>query len=256
MGAEVSMPLRLQVHLPSPANDLRIETQLTLDGARLPAILRSLGAAQKEPRCRAVGLERRVANQWDGRDSGGSPGELSLPWRRGPRGRADLRERRDKRRPAEPSFSIRADEQSGVDFGPQGGPLEGKLDGAGDEDSTTPSKDKKLRIETLLTLDGTKLPGDHRQFQRDWEAGRPHRPLDWKGAWRISGTAEIPVDDPGNFRCNGGAPPSMATSFTRAERPTSPCRDPPFQCASDKQAVTLSDFKAGLWDRSLKTRRR
>ncbi len=65
-----------------------------------------------------------------------------------------------------------------------------------------PSKEKKLRFEAQLKLDGVRLQSIINIFG---EARKQPGvvPLDWKGAWRISGAGEIPMDHPENFRWNG-----------------------------------------------------
>ena len=113
---------RLQVHLASKEKKLRFETQLTLN-ARSQSIINSFSEARKQPRCRSVELDGRLANQRCGRDPDGSARELSLEGRRGARRRACLRERANKHRIAEANFFSARGGAGGDHLRSQGGPL-------------------------------------------------------------------------------------------------------------------------------------
>ena len=111
------------------------------------------------------------------------------------------------------------------------------------------SKEKKLRIETQLTLNGSRLQSIIDSFS---EARKQPAvvPVDWKGAWRISGVAEIPMDQPEHFRWNGDA--ALDGELVYASGKTNiALKKPTFSVRAEEQVVTISDFKAGLWEGSL-----
>jgi hypothetical protein len=74
--------------------------------------------------------------------------------------------------------------------------------------------------------------------------------LNWNGAGRVSAAGEIPVDHPENFRWHGemalGGDLFYASGETKValQRPT-------FSVRVEKQVVSISAFKAGLWEGSL-----
>ncbi len=147
-----------------------------------------------------------------------------------------------------PTFSVRVEEQmlSISDF--KAGLWDGSLD-VPRLQVPLASKEKKLRIETQLTLNDSRLQSIINSFS---EARKQPAvvPLDWKGAWRISGTAEIPMDQPENFRWNGDA--ALDGDFVYASGQTNiALQKPTFSVRAEEQVVTLSDFKAGLWEGSL-----
>ena len=115
------------------------------------------------------------------------------------------------------------------------------------------SKEKKLRIETQLTLNDSRLQSIINSF-REARKQPAVVPLDWKGAWRINGTAEIPMDQPEHFRWNGDA--ALDGDFVYASGQTNIALEKPtFSVRAEEQVVTISDFKAGLWEGSLTTPR-
>src|SRR6476620_7182121 len=70
------------------------------------------------------------------------------------------------------------------------------------------------------------------------------------GAWRVSGTGEIPTDQPENFRWNGDM--ALDGDLIYASGQTNiALQKPTFSVRVEEQAVTISDLKAGLWDGSL-----
>ena len=100
------------------------------------------------------------------------------------------------------------------------------------------SKEKKLRIETQLTLNDSRLQSIINSFS---EARKQPAvvPLDWKGAWRISGTAEIPMDQSEHFRWNGDA--ALDGDFVYASGQTNiALQKPTFSVRAEKQVVTIS----------------
>ena len=102
-----------------------------------------------------------------------------------------------------PVFAVRMGEQVVSISGLKAGLWEGNLN-APRIQIHLPSKEKKLRIETQLTLDGARSQSIIESFR----AGRKQPaavPVDWKGAWQIGGVAEIPMDQPEHFRWNGEA---------------------------------------------------
>ena len=70
------------------------------------------------------------------------------------------------------------------------------------------------------------------------------------GAWRVSGAGEIPMDHPENFRWNGDM--ALDGDLVYASGQTNiALQKPTFSVRVEEQVVTISDFKAGLWDGSL-----
>ena len=112
-----------------------------------------------------------------------------------------------------------------------------------------PSKEKKLRFETQLTLNGARSPSVRKSFSAGQKQPRVVR-LNWKGAWRISAAGEIPVDHPENFRWNGEM--ALGGDLVYASGETNVAlQKPTFSVRVEKQVVSISDFKAGLWEGSL-----
>ena len=150
-----------------------------------------------------------------------------------------------------PAFSVRVEEQAVTISDLKAGLWDGSLDVARLQ-VHLPSKEKKLRIETQLTLDGARSQSIINSFG---EARKQPAvvPLDWKGAWRISGAAEVPMDHPENFRWNGDMALDGDLVYASGETNVS-LQKPTFSLRVEEQMVTISDFKAGLWDGSLDVR--
>ena len=112
-----------------------------------------------------------------------------------------------------------------------------------------PSKEKKVRFETQLTINGARSRSVRKSFSAGQKQPRVVR-LNWKGAWRISAAGEIAVDHPENFRWNGdvalGGDLFYASGKTKVA-----LQKPTFSVRVEKQVVSISDFKAGLWEGSL-----
>ena len=70
------------------------------------------------------------------------------------------------------------------------------------------------------------------------------------GDGRVSGTGEIPMDHPENFRWNGHAALDGDLVYARGQTNIALQR-PTFSVRAEEQVVTISDLKAGLWDGSL-----
>ena len=147
-----------------------------------------------------------------------------------------------------PTFSVRVEEQVVTISDLKAGLWEGSLDVARMQ-VHLPSKEKKLRIETQLTLDGARSQSIINSFG---EARKQPGvvPLDWKGAWRISGAGEIPMDQPENFRWNGDMALDGDLVYASGETNIA-LQKPTFSVRVEEQVVSISDFKAGLWDGSL-----
>src|SRR6476620_198634 len=147
-----------------------------------------------------------------------------------------------------PTFSVRVEEQVVTISDLKAGLWDGSLDVARLQVPLV-SKEKKLRFEAQLKLDGVRLQSIINIFG---EARKQPGvvPLDWKGAWRISGTGEIPMDQPENFRWNGDM--ALDGDLVYASGQTNiALQKPTFSMRVEEQAVTISDLKAGLWDGSL-----
>ena len=238
----------MQVHLPSKEKKLRFETQLILDGARSQSIIDSFSEARTQP---AV-----VPLNWKGAWRISGVGEVPMDHPENFRWNGDMALDGDLVYASgktnvslqKPTFSVRVEEQmlSISDF--KAGLWDGSL--------VVPrlqvplaSKEKKLRIETQLTLNDSRLQSIINSFS---EARKQPAvvPLDWKGAWRISGTAEIPMDQSEHFRWNGDA--ALDGDLVYASGQTNiALQKPTFSVRAEEQVVTLSDFKAGLWEGSL-----
>ena len=147
-----------------------------------------------------------------------------------------------------PTFSVRAEEQVVTISDFKAGLWEGSLN-APKMKIHLPSKEKKLRFETQLTLNGARPPSVRKSFSAGQKQPRVVR-LNWKGAWRISAAGEIPVDHPENFRWNGDV--ALGGDLVYASGETNVAlQKPTFSVRVEKQVVSISDFKAGLWEGSL-----
>ncbi len=246
MGVSTSRGCRL--HLPSKDKKLRFETQFTLDGAQSQSIINSFSEARTQS---AV-----VPLNWKGawRISGVAEVPMDHPenfrWNGDMTLDGDLVYASGETNVSlqKPTFSVRVEEQmlSISDF--KAGLWDGSLD-VPRLQVPLASKEKKLRIETQLTLNGSRLQSIINSFS---EARKQPAvvPLNWKGAWRISGTAEIPMDQPEHFRWNGDA--ALDGDFVYASGQTKiALQKPTFSVRVEKQILSISDFKAGLWDGSL-----
>jgi hypothetical protein len=234
---------RLQVHLPSKEKKLRVETQLTLEGARWQSILNSFGEARKQP----------VPLDWKGawRISGAAEIPVNQPehftWNGDVALDGDLVYASGETNVAllKPVFSVRVEEQVVTVSDLKAGVWEGRLD-VSRLQVRLPSKEKKLQFETQLSLGGVRS-----QSILDSLGGARKQPgvvpWNWKGAWRINGTGEVPLDEPDNFRWNGDV--ALEGDFTYASGQTAiALLKPTFSVRAEKQVVTISDFKAGLWE--------
>src|SRR4029077_17509554 len=239
---------RLQVPLASQEKKLRFEAQLKLDGVRLQSIINIFGEARKQ--AGVVPLDWKGA--WRISGAGEIPmdqpenfrwnGEMALD--------GDLIYASGQTNIAlqKPTFSMRVEEQVVTISDFKAGVWEGGLDVARLQ-VPLPSKEKKLRIETQLTLDGVRSQSIINSFSEPRKQPAVV-PLNWKGAWRISGAGEIPVDQPENFRWNGDAALDGALVYASGQTNIA-LQKPTFSVRVEEQAVTISDLKAGLWDGSL-----
>ena len=100
-----------------------------------------------------------------------------------------------------PTFSVHVEEQAVTISDLKAGLWDGNLDVARLQ-VHLPSTEKKLRIETRATLDGAQSQSIINSFSQARTQSAVVS-LNWKGAWRISGVADIPMDHPENFRWNG-----------------------------------------------------
>ncbi len=238
----------MQVCLAPKEKKLRIETQLTLNGSRPQSIINSFSEARKQP-----GF---VPLDWKGAWRISGAGEIPMDHPENFRWNGDMALDGDLVYASgeknvsmqKPTFSVRVEEQmlSISDF--KAGLWDGSLD-VPRLQVPLASKEKKLRIETQLTLNGSRLQSIINSFS---EARKQPAvvPLNWKGAWRISGTAEIPMDQPEHFRWNGDA--ALDGDFVYASGQTNiALQKPTFSVRVEEHVVTISDFKAGLWEGSL-----
>ena len=239
---------RLQVPLASKEKKLRFEAQLKLDGVRLQSIINIFGEARKQP-----GV---VPLDWKGAWRISGAGEIPMDQPENFRWNGDMALDGDLIYASgqtnialqKPTFSMRVEEQAVTISDLKAGLWDGSLDVARLQ-VHLPSKEKKLRIETQLTLDGARSQSIINSFS---EARKQPAvvPLNWTGAWRISGAGEIPMDQPENFRWNGDA--ALGGELVYASGQTNiALQKPTFSVRVEEQAVTISDLKAGLWDGSL-----
>ncbi|MGC1322264.1 MAG: hypothetical protein WA849_08780 [Candidatus Udaeobacter sp.] len=238
---------RIQVHLPSKEKKLRIETQLTLDGARPQSIINSFSEAWKQPAVvplnwmgawRISGTAEIPTDQpqnfrWNGDAALG--GELVYA-----SGQTSIALQK-------PTFSMRVEEQAVTISDLKAGLWDGSL-GVARLQVRLPSKEKKLRIETQLTLNSTRSSSVRKSFSAGQKQPRVVR-LNWNGAGRVSAAGEIPVDHPENFRWHG----EMALDgdlFYASGKTKVALQRPTFSVRVEKQVVSISNFKAGLWEGS------
>jgi hypothetical protein len=147
-----------------------------------------------------------------------------------------------------PTFSMRVEEQAVTISDLKAGLWDGSLDVARLQ-VHLPSKEKKLRIETQLTLNGARSSSVRKSFSAGQKQPRVVR-LNWNGAWRGSAAGEIPVDHPENFRWHGemalGGDLFYASGATKVA-----LHKPTFSVREEKRVISISAFKAGLWEGSL-----
>ncbi len=235
---------RLRVGLPSKEKKLRFEAQLKLDGIRLQSIINFFGEARKE---------RVIPLDWKGGWQISGAGEIPMDHPENFRWNGDIAldgaliygSGQTNIALQKPTFSMRVEEQAMTISDLKAGLWDGNLDVARLQ-VRLPWKENKLRIETQVSLDGSGLQSIINSFT---EARKQPAvvPLSWKGAWRISGTADIPIDQPGNFRWNGDAALDGELVYASGQINIA-LRKPTFSMRVEEQAVTVSDLKAGLWD--------
>jgi hypothetical protein len=239
---------RLQVLLPSKEKKLRIETQLTLDGARSQSMINSFSEARKQPavvplnwtgawRISGAGeipVDQPENFRWNGDAALG--GELVYAG-----GQTNIALQK-------PTFSVRVEEQAVTISDLKAGLWDGSL-GAPRIQVHLPSKEKKLQIETQLTLNGARSSLVRKSFSVGQKQPRVVR-LNWNGAWRVSAAGEIPVDHPENFRWHGEMALRGDLFYASGETNVA-LHKPTFSVREEKQVVSISAFKAGLWEGSL-----
>ena len=139
----------------------------------------------------------------DRRDPDGPSGEPPLPGQRHARWRPGLCEQRDHLALQKPAFALRVKEQVVILSDFKTGLWEGNLE-ASRLQVHLPSRENELRFDTEFTLTGAQPRSIINSFG---EATNRLEvvPLDWRGAWRIRGAAEIPMDHPEHTRWNGSA---------------------------------------------------
>ena len=239
---------RLQVHLPSKEKKLRIETQLTLDGARSQSIINSFSEARKQP---AV-----VPLNWTGAWRISGAGEIPVDQPENFRWNGDAAlggelvyaSGQTNIALQKPTFSVRVEEQAVTISDLKAGLWDGSLDVARLQ-VHLPSKEKKLRIETQLTLNGARSSSVRKSFSAGQKQPRVVR-LNWNGAWRGSAAGEIPVDHPENFRWHGEMALGGDLFYASGETKVA-LHKPTFSVREEKQVISISAFKAGLWEGSL-----
>ena len=229
----------LQVHLPSKEKKLRIETQLTLDGARSQSIINSFSEARPQPAVVPLNW-RRLANQrmdWKGAWQISGQAEIPADHSEHVRWNGDVALDGDFVYESgeanialqKPTFSVRVEDQvlEISDF--KAGLWDGNLN-VPKMLIYVPSKGKKVRFETQLTINGAQSQSVKKSFSVNQKQPRVVR-LSWKNAWRMNVAGEIPVD---HLKTSAGTVMwhSAATSSMRAAKQRSHCRSRLFQCAS------------------------
>ena len=239
---------RLQVHLPSKEKKLRFEAQLKLDGVRLQSIINIFGEARKQP-----GV---VPLDWKGAWRISGAGEIPMDHPENFRWNGDMALDGDLIYASgqtnialqKPTFSVRVEEQAVTISDLKAGLWDGSLDVARLQ-VHLPSKEKKLRIETQLTLNGARSSSVRKSFSAGQKQPRVVR-LNWNGAWRGSAAGEIPVDHPENFRWHGEMALGGDLFYASGETKVA-LHKPTFSVREEKQVISISGFKAGLWEGSL-----
>ncbi len=147
-----------------------------------------------------------------------------------------------------PTFSVGAEEQVVTVSDFKAGLWEGSLN-MPKMKVLLPSKEKKVRLETQLSVNGAQPRSVRKSFSAGQKQPRVVR-LNWNGDWRMSAAGEIPVDHPENFRWHGdvalGGDLFYASGKTKVA-----LQKPTFSVRAEKQVVSISDLKAGLWEGSL-----
>ena len=239
---------RMQVHLPSKDKKLRIETQLSLDRSRLQSIINSFSEARKHPAVVPVNskgtwrisgtaeipMDQPENFRWNG--DGALNGELVYA-----RGETNIALQK-------PTFSVRAGKQVVTISNLKAGLWDGSLDVARMQ-IHLPSKEKKLRIETQLILNGARSSSVRKSFSAGQKQPRVVR-LNWNGAGRVTAAGEIPVDHPENFRWHGEMALGGDLFYARGKTKVA-LQKPTLSVSVEKQVMSISDFKAGLWEGSL-----
>jgi hypothetical protein len=147
-----------------------------------------------------------------------------------------------------PTFSVRVEEQAVTISDLKAGLWDGSLD-VSRLQVHLPSKEKKLRIETQLTLNGARSSSVRKSFSAGKKQPRVVR-LNWNGAWRGTAAGEIPVDHPENFRWHGEMAVGGDLFYASGETNVA-LHKPTFSVREEKQVISISAFKAGLWEGSL-----
>ena len=236
------------VYLPSTKTKLRIETHANLRDARLQSVIDSFGGARKQPG--VVLFSAKGTWRIDG------VGEIPVDHPENWRWKGDVALDGEflfsgggtKIALQKPALSLRVD-----------GPVvtlsdfkAGLWDGSLVASKTLvhlPSAKKNLRFETQATLNGTRLPPIIDSFNgAQKQPGSV--PYSWTGAWRISGAGEVPMDRPESWRWNGDMALDGDLLFAGGGTKIA-LQKPTFALRVDGPVVTLSDFKAGVWDGSL-----
>ena len=120
-----------------------------------------------------------------------------------------------------PTFSIRVEEQAVTISDLKAGLWDGSLDVARIQ-VHLPSKEKKLRIETQLILDGARSQSIINSFS-EAQTQPAVIPLNWTGAWQISGWERSRWISLRTF-AGMATRRSAASLSTRAAKQTSHCR--------------------------------
>ena len=239
---------RLQVHLASKEKKLRIETQLTLDGARSQSIINSFSEARKQPAVVPLNWKGAWRISGDGRDPMDQPENFRWNGDAALGGELVYASGQTNIALQKPTFSVRVEEQAVTISDLKAGLWDGSLDVARLQ-VHLPSKEKKLRIETQLTLNGARSSSVRKSFSAGQKQPRVVR-LNWNGAWRGSAAGEIPVDHPENFRWHGEMALGGDLFYASGETKVA-LHKPTFSVREEKQVISISAFKAGLWEGSL-----